>query len=85
MINQTTFLNTSKTVSIRGKLFNHNVIELPDTWEAEVDPKTITVNLTPCGASQTIVVKTIDIKQIRLQSNSGLPIECYYHVFAEAK
>jgi len=81
----TLYTNTENLVIARGKLFNEFSIKLPEEWEETVNPKTITVSLTPCGASQDIVVKTVDIKEIRLQSYSNIPIECYYLVLAETK
>lgn len=81
----TLYTDTDNLVIARGKVFNDNIIELPEEWEEMVNPKTITVSLTPCGMQQNIVVKTVDIKEVRLQSYSNLPIECYYLIFAETK
>ena len=81
----TLYTNTENLVVARGKVFNDTSIKLPEEWEEIVNPKTITVSLTPCGASQDIIIKTVDIKEVRLQSYSNLPIECYYHIFAETK
>ena len=81
----TLYTNTENLVIARGKVFNNNVIELPSEWEETVNPKTITVSLTSCGVSQDIVVKTVDIKEIRLQTLGNYPIECYYLVLAETK
>ena len=82
---QTQFTNQDNLVIARGKLFNENVIKLPEEWEETVNPKTITVSLTSCGMPQEFFVKTIDIKEVRISSFSNLPIECYYHIFAETK
>jgi len=81
----TLYTNTENLVIARGKVFNDTSIKLPEEWEETVNPKTITVSLTPCGASQDIIVKTVDIKEVRLQSYSNIPIECYYIVMAETK
>ena len=81
----TLYTNTENLVIARGKVFNDTSIKLPEEWEETVNPKTITVSLTSCGASQDIVVKTVDIKEVRLQSYSNIPIECYYIVMAETK
>ena len=81
----TLFTDKENLVIARGKVFNNTSIKLPDEWEEKVNPTTITVSLTPCGASQDIVVKTVDIKEVRLQSTSGIPIECYYLILAETK
>jgi hypothetical protein len=81
----TLYTNVDNLVIARGKVFDNTTIKLPEEWEETVNPKTITVSLTPCGASQDIVIKTVDIKEIRLQSYSRIPIECYYLVLAETK
>lgn len=81
----TIFKNSDKTVFIRGKVINSKVIDLPEEWDEIVDARTITVMLTPVGAHQNVIVKRFDSKQVYLQSNGAIPIECYYHVFAELK
>ena len=81
----TLYTNTDNLVVARGKVFNDTVIKLPEEWEETVNPKTITVSLTPCGMPQEFFVKTIDIKEVRISSFSNLPIECYYLVMAETK
>ena len=68
-------------VYVRGRITNKKVIKLPTYWEKLVDPTTITVNLTPYGAHQDVIVKRIEPTEIHLQSNGGLPINCFYHVF----
>ena len=68
-------------VYFRGRLKNRKVIKLPTYWEKLVDPTTITVNLTPYGSHQDIIVKRLDSTEIHLQSNGGLPIDCFYHVY----
>lgn len=70
-------------VYIRGRIKNETVIKLPDYWEKLIDKKTITVSLQPIGTFQNIIVKRVDIKEIHLQSGSSVPIDCYYHIFAE--
>ena len=81
----TIYTNIDNLVIARGKVFNDASIKLPEEWEDIVNPKTITVSLTPCGSPQDIVIKTVDIKEVRLQSYSNLPIECYYLILAETK
>ena len=68
-------------VYVRGRVKNKKVIKLPTYWEKLVDPTTITVNLTPYGAHQDVIVKRIDPTEIHLQANGGMPIDCFYHVF----
>ena len=79
----TLYTNTDNLVIARGKVFHNNVIELPEEWEETVNPKTITVSLTPCGMYHKIFVKTVNIKEIKLDSDAKIPIECYYQVMAE--
>jgi Ni,Fe-hydrogenase III small subunit len=82
---QTMYTDHENMLVARGKVFNETTIKLPEEWEETVNPKTITVSLTPCGMSQDIFVKTVDVKEVRLFTFSKLPIECYYHIFAETK
>lgn len=70
-------------VYVRGKVVNKNTIVLPEYWRKLVDPTTITVNLTPIGAHQHVIVKRINDNKVHLQSNGGLPINCYYHIYGE--
>jgi hypothetical protein len=72
-------------VYIRGKLLNDDKIQLPDYWKKFVDVESITVQLQPIGAHQDIIVKRVDEKFVYLQSNGGIPIQCYYHVYASRK
>lgn len=70
-------------VYFRGRLRNEKIIFLPEHWSKLVDEKSITVQLQPIGAHQNIIVKRIKDNQIVLQSAGEMPIDCYYHVFAE--
>lgn len=70
-------------VYIRGKVLNKTEIDLPSYWKNFVDLNTITVSLTPIGSHQSVIVKRIDENKIYLQSNGGIPIHCFYHIFAE--
>jgi len=72
----------SNDVYFRGRLTNKTIIFLPQYWEKLVDPTTITVNLTPIGAHQNVIVKRIGENQIHLQANGGMPIDCFFHIFA---
>jgi hypothetical protein len=73
----------SNDVYIRGRVKNKNTIELPDYWKDFVDIKNITVTLTPIGSHQDIIVKGWNDEQVTLQSNGGLPIDCFYTIYAE--
>jgi hypothetical protein len=72
-------------VYIRGRIKNKNEIEFPIYWKDFVDINSITVNLTPVGAHQNIIVKRIDEKKVYLQCMGNMPIDCFYHIFAERK
>jgi len=72
----------SNDVYFRGRVSNRTEILLPTYWKKLVDWTTITVSLTPIGAHQDVIVKRIDEEKIYLQSKGGMPINCFYHVFA---
>ena len=72
-------------VYCRGRVKNSKEIELPSYWKGLVDESTITVNLTPVGSHQSVIVKRWDEEKVYLQSNGGMPIDCFYHVYAERK
>ena len=72
-------------VFYRGRLKNQKKIVLPDYWKDLVDIDSITVQLQPIGAHQDIIVKRWDDENIFLQAQGGLPINCFYHVYAERK
>ena len=44
----------------------------------------ISVQLQPIGAHQDVIVKRWDDEFIHLQGK-GIPIDCFYHVYAERK
>lgn len=73
----------SNDVYIRGRVKNKKEIKLPHYWKDFVDIKNITVNLTPIGSHQDIIVKRWDEDKVYLQSNGGLPIDCFYTIYAE--
>ena len=72
-------------VFFRGRVKNDKVILLPEYWKDLVDIDTITVQLQPIGAHQDVIVKRWDAEKIELQSKPGIPINCFYHIFAERK
>lgn len=72
----------SNDVYYRGRVTNKKEIVLPTYWEKLVDPTTITVNLTPIGSHQSVIVKRISDNKVHLQSHGNMPIDCYYHIFA---
>ena len=69
----------------RGMLKNEKEIYLPSYWKDLVHENSITVQLQPIGAHQDIIVKRWDTEKVYLQSRGGLPIHCFYHIFAERK
>ena len=72
-------------VYFRGRLRNKKEIVLPYYWKDLVYEDSISVQLQPIGSHQDIIVKRWDKEKIYLQSNGGLPIDCFYHVYAERK
>lgn len=71
----------SNDVYYRGRVTSKTEIVLPGYWEKLVDQTTITVNLTPIGAHQNVIVKRIADNKIYLQSHGNMPIDCYYHIY----
>ena len=69
----------------RGRLRRGKEIVLPRYWKDLVHINSITVQLQPVGAHQDIVIKRWDDEKIYLQSMGGMPIDCFYHVYAERK
>ena len=67
----------------RGRIRNQTEIVLPDYWKHLVHTESITVQVTPIGSRQDIIVKRWDAEKIYLQS--PMPIDCFYHVFGERK
>jgi hypothetical protein len=72
-------------VYIRGRVKNKNEIHLPEYWKGLVDIDTITINLTPIGAHQDVIIKRWDEEKVYLQSKGGMPIDCFYYIMAERK
>ena len=71
----------SNDVYFRGRITNRKEITLPEYWKELVDWTTITVNLTPVGAHQNVIVKRIDESKVYLQSHGGMPIDCFFHIY----
>ena len=72
----------SNDVYFRGRITNKKEIILPSYWKKLVDWTTITVNLTPIGAHQNVIVKRMDEEKIYLQAHGGMPIDCFFHIYA---
>jgi len=71
-------------VYFRGRVKGKE-IALPNYWKGLVHTDSITVNLTPVGAHQNVIVKRWDEEKIYLQSQGGMPIDCFFHVYGERK
>lgn len=71
------------SVYIRGRVKNNTEIDLPEYWKSLVDIEGITVNLTPIGSHQDVIVKRWDSEKIYLQSKGGMPIDCFYYICGE--
>lgn len=72
-------------VYVRGHLKHKDTIELPPVWKDLVDPASITVSLTSNGTEQSLHVKRITNNQVVVQGRPGIPIDGFYHVYAERK
>ena len=71
-------------VYYRGRVKNEKIIRLPAYWKDLVHINSITVQLQPIGSHQDVIVKRWDDEFIHLQGK-GIPIDCFYHVYAERK
>ena len=73
-------------VYVRGKLTGSDTIKLPDYWTGLVDEDSITVTLTPIGATPSLhsVVST-SISEVKVIATAPGEINCYYVVYAERK
>jgi len=72
-------------VYCRGRVRREKVIILPKVWKGLVHTNSISVQLQPIGAHQDVIVKRWDDEKIYLQSMGGMPIDCFYHIYAERK
>jgi len=73
-------------VYYRGRVCNgNNVIDLPSYWKDLVHTDSISVQLQPIRAHQNVIVKRWDDSHIYLQAQGGMPVDCFFHVYAERK
>ena len=72
-------------VYCRGRVRNEKIIKLPDYWKDLVDVESISVQLQPIGSHQDIIIKRWDEEFIYLQAQGGMPVNCFYHVYAARK
>ena len=74
------------SVFVRGRLTGSNVIYLPDYWCNLVDNESITVQLTPIGKYQRLVVVNVNCTAITIENvDSIYGVDCYYFIQAERK
>ena len=73
------------SVFYRGRCRNSKEIVYPSYWKDLVYINSISVQLQPIGAHQDIIVKRWDDEKVYLQSKGGMPIDCFYHIYAERK
>ena len=69
----------------RGRVRGEKLIKLPDYWKDLVDIESISVQLQPIGAHQDVIVKRWDDQFVYLQAQGGMPVNCFYHVYAARK
>ncbi len=75
------------SVFVRGRATG-SLIELPEYWTNLVDENTITVQLTPIGFYQELVVKNIENNKVYISNESVSilnGINCFYYIMAERK
>ena len=75
-------------VYVRGRVCNgKNIIDLPEYWDGLVDYESLTVQLTALHSHQNVIVKRISPieRRIYLQSQGGMPVDCFYHIMAQRK
>ena len=72
-------------VYCRGRVRGEKIIKLPDYWKDLVDVESSSVQLQPIGAHQDVIVKRWDENFIYLQAQGGMPVNCFYHVYAARK
>jgi len=71
-------------VFVRGRITNSKEIILPDYWQGLVREESITVSLTPIGASCSYYVVSATLEKIVIQSDCE-NFDFYYTVFGERK
>ena len=70
----------------RGIVSVDGIIELPATWIGNIEPETISVQLTPIGVYQELFVNSIQYgAKVVIRNAAGGPIKAYYEVTANAK
>ena len=70
-------------VYCRGRLNTGTEIKLPSHWKELVHENSITVQITPIGSQQNIIVKEYNNEKIVLESDGS--IDCFYMICGERK
>lgn len=76
------FIKSDKEYALISGRAKKPFIKLPQEWEEFVDLTTISVQLTPIGANQNLIIKRVQGLEVHLQTN-GMPVDCYYTVLGE--
>ncbi len=73
-------------MEVRGTVSVDGIIELPATWIGNIEPETISVQLTPIGVYQELFVNSIQYgAKVIIRNAMGGPIKAYYEVTADSK
>ena len=67
-----------------GKVHTDGIIELPENWQGNIKPETISVQLTPIGTYQELYVKEIQWgMKVIVRNSGGGSLNAYYTVTAD--
>ena len=67
-----------------GKVHIDGIIELPEDWQGNIKPETISVQLTAIGTAQELFVKEIQWgAKVIVRNGGGGAMNAYYTVTAE--
>ena len=67
-----------------GKVHTDGIIELPENWQGNIKPETISVQLTPIGTYQELYVKEIQWgMKVIIRNGGGGSLNAYYTVTAD--
>ena len=67
-----------------GKVHTDGIIELPENWQGNIKPETISVQVTPIGTYQELYVKEIQWgTKVIIRNSGGGSLNAYYTVTAD--
>ena len=67
-----------------GRVHTDGIIELPENWQGNIKPETISVQLTPIGTYQELYVKEIQWgMKVIIRNSGGGSLNAYYTVTAD--